>query len=99
MNGHKIVLSNEFLEDFSVSKNGTYVKTQKHLEEEPDKQCRRWEYRLASCLNGVCNAINASSRPSDGHTPDEVVSKEFKKVLQCSKEFKEYESCIRKCDT
>ncbi|GBE58784.1 phosphate transporter, putative [Babesia ovata] len=96
MEGHKIVLSDDFLQDFSGSKRTSYTKTQAAVSDEAEKHCREWEHKLARCLNSCQGAISASYRASEAAGADGAPSAHFRKVLECTKEFREYEACIRK---
>ncbi|CDR96780.1 hypothetical protein BBBOND_0306840 [Babesia bigemina] len=98
MEGHKIVLSDDFLQDFCRSKNASYTKTQPGRSDEVEKQCRGWEHRLARCLNSCQGVISASCRASEAEAGGETPSGYFRKVLECSKDFREYEACIRRKD-
>ncbi|KAK1932939.1 hypothetical protein X943_001517 [Babesia divergens] len=95
MEGHKIVLSDEFLEDFCSGKDD-YSKTGAQINSNTGKLCRRWEHELSKCLTKCFDSIQESSRAKDANSIDDKMSRDFRNILQCSHQFKEYEACIQK---
>lgn len=96
MDGHKIVLSEEFLQDFCYNKTNGYSKTVSHLNTAPEKSCKKPEQQLATCLSRYYDSIKKSGNRSNYPNIEDSFSKDFKGLLQCSNQFKEYEACVRK---
>ncbi|GFE53390.1 phytoene synthase, putative [Babesia ovis] len=99
MEGHKIVLTKEFLQDFSASKQTAYSKSEPDVSNITDKQCQRSQQMLANCLNNFYDVIGPASGSNTAQKSDSSTRSDFQKILQCSKQFYEYEACIRQGDT
>lgn len=101
MENHKIVLSTEFVNDYSTSNTNSYEKGKEVKKAEPEKTdnsvkdedkevwCSKVEEDLSNCLRNYYETFlteNLESNEKDKSS----------ELLKCCSHFKEYEPCAKK---